>query len=263
MRLGGRTVGSCGLLCGPFILAMTLAAGAGETPPRKPVIRYREDVLTVRVVKVPVSEVLAEFARQSGAEIRGQPCEAHDVTAQFDDVPLGQALYRLLGDQNYALVYGHGGRLQTVRLLGGPPGGATSTGIGSSATSKSPSPTGDLTSLAEHRVPVGERGGDPGTDILAPAVAGLQRIADFWLQGDDSPARESARSELMGIETDPESRNYAVNLASTYSDAEFAELLRQMAGSRAEQLANFIASQSRVTELRMKALSVRDILSVH
>src|SRR5437870_9785915 len=50
--------------------------------------------------------------RQTGAEIRGQPHTPGAVTAAFEAVPFGEALHRLLGDQNFALIFAAGGRLK-------------------------------------------------------------------------------------------------------------------------------------------------------
>src|SRR3989441_7862474 len=58
------------------------------------------------------------------AEIRGQVREPREVTADFESVPLPEALARLLGGQDSALVYGEGGRLKAVRLVGGDQLGA-------------------------------------------------------------------------------------------------------------------------------------------
>ena len=90
---------------------------------------YRSDRLSVRLEKVPLEEVLAELGRVSGAEIHGAPREPRAITAQFDDVPLLEALFRLIGDQNFMLSYGEGDRLRTIELFGGPqePRDATST----------------------------------------------------------------------------------------------------------------------------------------
>src|SRR5205809_4410602 len=88
-----------------------------------PLIHYSNDALTVRLSGVQNSDILAELARQSGAEIRGQVREPREVTADFESVPLPEALARLLGEQDSALVYGEVGRLKAVRLLGGDQGG--------------------------------------------------------------------------------------------------------------------------------------------
>ena len=95
-------------------------------------IRYEKDALTVRLTNVPVAEVLDELRRQTGAEVRGQPCTPGAVSAEFEAVSLGDALHRLLGEQNFALVFGDGGRLKTVRLLGGPDGPAAAPPSGAS-----------------------------------------------------------------------------------------------------------------------------------
>jgi len=102
-----------------------LAAAEGSSP----IVTYRRDRLSVRLEKVPLEDVLAELGRVSGAEIRGAPREPRDLTAKFDDVPLPEALHRLLGDQNFMLKYGEADRLRTIELFGGPqePRNASST----------------------------------------------------------------------------------------------------------------------------------------
>src|SRR5436309_2745303 len=92
------------------------ARAADDAP--VPLIHYSNDALTVRLSGVQNSDILAELARQSGAEIRGQVREPRAVTADFESVPLPEALARLLGGPNFALVYGQGGRVKAVRLLG-------------------------------------------------------------------------------------------------------------------------------------------------
>src|SRR5438093_8155088 len=100
------------------------ARAADDAP--VPLIAYSNDALTVRLSGVQNSDILQELARQSGAEIRGDVREAREVTADFQSVPLPEALARLLGEQDFALVYGKGGRLKAVRLLGGSRAGAPS-----------------------------------------------------------------------------------------------------------------------------------------
>src|SRR5438552_756326 len=124
-----------------IVLAATLTGGAraGEDAPAR-VILYTRDTLTVRVAGVSNSEILEELSRQSGADIRGQVGEPREVTADFDSLPLPEALAHLLGEQNFALVYGKGGRLKAVRLLGGPQLGAQATGSPSSGPEQPPFP---------------------------------------------------------------------------------------------------------------------------
>ena len=42
----------------------------------------------------------------------------YDVSAEFESVPVAEGLYRLLGNQNFALIYGEDGNLKAVQLLG-------------------------------------------------------------------------------------------------------------------------------------------------
>jgi hypothetical protein len=99
------------------LLALAQApARAADAPER--VIRYSDDRLSVKLTLAPVAEVIDEIGHQTGAEIRGQLAEVREVSAEFDEVPLPEALHRLLGTQNFALVYGDKGKLKALELLG-------------------------------------------------------------------------------------------------------------------------------------------------
>ena len=79
-------------------VALTVMLGApcvraAEDAPGR-VVRYGKDALSVRLVHAPVSEVLAELSRQSGAEIRGQVSDPRELTAEFDAMPLREATLR-------------------------------------------------------------------------------------------------------------------------------------------------------------------------
>jgi len=95
--------------------------------------------------------VLAELGRVSGAEIRGAPREPRDLTAKFDDVPLPEALHRLLGDQNFMLKYGEADRLRMIELFGGPqePRNASST---SPAAGSAGGASGQIAAISSSRL---------------------------------------------------------------------------------------------------------------
>src|SRR5205814_8862134 len=101
--------------------ALACSAGRAETAdgPSASVLTYRNDRLSVRLVGVPLAEVMADIGRASGAEIYGILPQPREVSAEFDDVPLVEALDRLLGNQNFVLKYGKGDRLHAIKLLGG------------------------------------------------------------------------------------------------------------------------------------------------
>src|SRR5256886_9561572 len=121
-----RAAAAIVLLAAAALRPSSAPAVAERSPP---IVTYRSDQLSVRLEKVPLEDVLAELGRVSGAEIRGAPREPRDLTAKFDDVPLPEALHRLLGDQNFMLKYGEADRLRMIELFGGPqePRNASST----------------------------------------------------------------------------------------------------------------------------------------
>src|SRR5438552_6902496 len=123
------------------VLAAALAAPGARSEEGTPgrVIRYQGDTLTEDLAGAPVDDVVDELGRQAGAEIRGQVRDPHEVSVEFDSVSLAEALHRLLGDQNFALVYGNEGRLKSVRLLGGPTAAAAAVGSWTPSRSTRPS----------------------------------------------------------------------------------------------------------------------------
>jgi hypothetical protein len=94
------------------------ARASGEGRPG-PVIAYSPEALTMRVGKAPLSAVLEEIGHQAGAVIRGEP-GVQEVGGSFEDVPLDEALDRLLRKRNYTLRYGPEGDLRAIDLLGEP-----------------------------------------------------------------------------------------------------------------------------------------------
>jgi hypothetical protein len=239
-------------------LAMLLGTAWAQDEAAR-VVRYENDALTVKLAKVPVSDVLAELSRVSGAEIRGQP-NGRDVSAEFEAVPLPDALHRLLGDQNFALIYGDGGKLKAVKLLGGPqsqPAAGNAT-AGVPKPVMAPTPTGDpgmVLRLFASQSPV------PVTGRLAQALGGetatFQQLMDTGMHHEDAGIRaEAVRAGLQGIERDANLRTAVLNTVNALDDAQLGDMVRGMAGERAEEFMMHVATQSRASELRIKASSV-------
>jgi len=235
-----------------WILAVAGIAGADER-----IIRYEKDALTVHLTNVPVAEVLDEVARQTGAQIRGQVRADRDVTAQFDAVPLPEALHRLLGDQNFALVYGDGGKLKSVRLLGGTTGQTAGAPAPSPAAPAVPPPPVQpgLANLIANHPPV------PVTGRLAQTVGGpnatLQQLFEIGTRNDDSSLRSDAiRTMVSTLETDPALRAAAIGELGTIDDGALSAILRGAAGEHAEEVAMQVLAQARASEIRVKASSV-------
>jgi hypothetical protein len=243
-------------------VAVDVPAAAPEEPAADGdavhVIRYENDALTVRLHQVPVTDVLDELGRQSGAVIRGQVREPREVTVEFDAVPLSDALHRLLGSQNFALVYADGGRLRAVKLLGGP---AAATGAKAptpatvaapAAPAAAPVSPAALMAMFERHPPV------PVTGRLADAIGGesatFMQLATAGVQNDDPVVRlEAVRAALQAVEAEPELRTALLSAVNGLADGDVSNLVRGAAGDKAEEIAMHIASQARTTELRAKA----------
>lgn len=231
---------------------------ADDTPAL--VIHYAGDTLTVRLSQVPLRDVLGEIGRQAGAEIRGGLLNPRDVSAEFDAVSLPEALHRLLGEQNFALVYGEGGRLRAVKLLGGPLGPppvsfATANAPPVTVPDTPAGTTGALLGLIAAHPPV------PITGRLAAAIgaetATLQQILDTSLHTDDATVRsDGIRRTLALVEAEPDLRAALLGTVKGMDDSNLVGLLRAVSPGHAEEITVHIATQSRVSELRVKASSV-------
>ena len=228
------------------------ARAADDAP--VPLIAYSNDALTVRLSGVQNSDILAELARQSGAEIRGQVREPREVTADFESVPLPEALARLLGEQNFALVYGKGGRLKAVRLVGGDQLGAPAsptTTVPPAAAGRRSRPLSRSSSIAilPCRLPASL------ADALGAQSATLRQLLDLSLHhGDPAVRAEAVRTGLATVEAEPELRSAVIGELNNADSALLGALLR--ASEQAEDVATQIWRDSRAAEIRVKALSV-------
>ena len=236
------------------LLGLALAGRSGraaeETPPR--VIRYDNDVLTVHLNDVPVAEVLQEVARQSGAEVRGQVREPHDVTASFDAVPLPEALSRLLGDQAFALVYDKSGHLKAVRLLGSD--AVLAKAAPAAPPQRAPFP-GDLPALIDRHPPVPVSG--PVADAIRSESVSLWRLLDLSLHHPDPTVRaEALRTGVAAIEADRELYVAVIGELDNADSALLASLLSSAAGDNAQEVAAQVLQDARSAQLRLKASSV-------
>ncbi len=237
-----------------------LAAAAGSSP----IVTYRSDRLSVRLEGVPLGEVLAELGRVSGAAIQGAPRDPRDITARFDDVPLSEALHRLLGDQNFMLRYGEGDRLRTIELFGGPqeprevitsPAAGPAGGSSPAAGSKMPQSLAVAIGVLERHPPVAVTG------QLAQALGGntatFRQLFDAAMHQQDQAVRgEAVRASLEALDAEPDLRSNVMRVLGEVDDAALGQLLRGVAGTRAEEIANGVATEAKAGELRSKALGV-------
>lgn len=263
LRVPGVTdkLSSMRLVPALVVLVALLAAGAAraDSDAQERVIRYAGDTLTVRLAKVAVTDVLDEVGRQAGAEIRGTVRTPRDVSVEFDAVPISDALHRLLGDQNFALVYGHEGQLKSVRLLGGPLNGSVARpppnpAMEALAAATSPGTANVMEALAKHgAVPIAGHLGD----ALGGQRATLFQLLDLSTHHADPTVRaEAARALIAAVDTDPVLRTNVLSQLNTMDDAALAEYFRNSAGDNAEEVAMQILSSARAPEIRSRATAV-------
>ena len=238
-----------------------LAAAEGSSP----IVTYRRDQLSVRLDSVPLEEVLAELGRVSGAEIRGAPREPRDLTAKFDDVPLPEALHRLLGDQNFMLKYGEADRLRMIELFGGPqePRNASSTspaagpfgGASPAAGSTMPQNLAVAISVLARHPPVAVTG--RLAEALGGNTATFRQLFEAAMQQQDAELRtEALHASLGAFDAEPDLRSSVLRALGGVDDTTLGQMLRGIAGTRAEEIANQVATHAQAGELRSRALSV-------
>jgi hypothetical protein len=81
-------------------------AGPARVPPPEFFIAVQGDRVTARLERASLRQVLAELRRQSGVQAQfADPVDDGTVWKTFADVPLIDALYRLLEGRSFALYY--------------------------------------------------------------------------------------------------------------------------------------------------------------
>jgi hypothetical protein len=247
------------LVAAPLLAAVlglnvtALAADDAATPPDR-VIRYENDTLTVHIVRMPVTEVLSELEQQTGATVRGSLLDPREVSADFKAVPLAQALARLLGDQNFALVYGEGGRLRVINLL--PGGQVAAVPRPMAATPPTTVPPQSAVTLEEFAQIIDSQPPVKCDGQLAEAlgpVATYRQLLETALSHSDASLRMLAVGvAIRSIEGQPELRSKLVGAAAGVEADHLSQLIESAAGNRAQEFASNVTAQTRATEVRAK-----------
>src|SRR5436190_342814 len=233
-------------------LAVALACrdGRGAEDAGAHLLRYENDALTVHLSSVPVVDVLQELALQSGAEVKGQVREPHDVTASFESVPLPQALIRLLGNQNFALVYGKGGHLKAVRLLGGVQTVLAAATVVSAPTSPRPASPVGLQELIARHPPVPVSGAV--ADALQAPSATLQQLIELSLHHQDANVRtEALRTGMATVEAERELFSAVIKELNDVGSESLANQLHVAAGEHAEDVASDALREAHAAQIRL------------
>lgn len=258
----------CGTLGLVFAAPLALLAVASA-----PEVELRDGRLSVEAEKVPLAQVLEKFETATGAEIKGDVREPREVSIRFEAVPLEEALTRLLGEQNYTVVYGEDGRPRRIELLGGP-------------LAKPPPGSGrtDDTSTAELSLPEGWPPDAKTREAVEVLQAFVDRNPSIPLRGrlaqklggdtttfeqlvesigrlDDPRLRTRAwRTGLRSLQAEPLVWDAFVTMVTSLPDDPVRDWMRTMAGPHAEELMRHLVRHG-PAELRTKASGVLDELA--
>ncbi len=106
------------VLC--LLCSITLVKAAERASPLD--VRYQPDnrLVSISAQSVPLADVLHALAAETGLEIRIDPSVSDKVLQYFNNLPLEQAIQRLIGSHQTLLVYGTGkeaGNLSKVHVM--------------------------------------------------------------------------------------------------------------------------------------------------
>ena len=243
-------------------MALACWASSARTAdePSRGVLKYQNDRLSVRLVEAPLEQVMADLGQASGADVFGTLGQRRDVSAEFDDVPLVEALQRLLGDQNFVLEYGRGDRLRAIKLVGGPLApikiAVTSAPVPNvapptSGVPRARDPGGAVAMLDGHSaIPISGR----LAQALGTNAATLRQLFDAAAHNADATVRaEAMRAFMRGLDAEPAFRELVLRALNTLDDFTLTQMLYGLAGQHAVEMAAEIAAHAHGSELRSRA----------
>lgn len=253
----------------------SVGATVEKSSDSSPVLRYKENTLTVHCEATSVRSLLEELREQSGAEIEMDLLEDSRVTVDFERLPLQQALKRLMPNQNYFATY------RVVRQ-----DGADGVGVGSEiARLEITGPAGDPMSppasaarRAEDDLSLEDRQVEASMELYGslltvplqlPRESGLATalgrdtpsvkdvLQAAFRHGDEPVRREAA--EALARTLEPRAAEIALPGGSG-SIAQMAEVLREVAGPNAEEFIAVLAENFQTPRLRTQALAIGEAL---
>ena len=199
---------------------------------------------------MPLDEVLQAVVAPSNGEIRGGVKQPHDVTIEFEDVPLQDGLGRLLGDQNFVLTFRENGSLRTLTLLGGAQEQSSEARIVTPTLAAHPAVA--ATDMMQRNVPV--PAGSKLAQFLGTPSATLQQLLDISLRQDDASLRvEALRAGVGAIDSEPDLKAMVVKSLGDTDDHTLENVIRAVAQDRAHEILSQMAAITRTPELRTRS----------
>lgn len=228
------------------VVTSLLIAGPAVAATGAPSVTYRDDKLSVSLQKVPVGEGVTLIEKAIGADVRGRVPSEGEISIDFENVPLHEALGRLFGERNFAITYGADGRATAIELFGAPlPAPPKAAAVETSAAPVEPTgwPPDEKTKAAVATLRTFlERNPSVDLDPELAKVAGaktttfieLMRIA---AQNDDRRVRARAWNEsVRTMRDDPEVWEALVVVMNTAPEDSMRDFARNQLGPNAEEL---------------------------
>jgi len=211
------TRGVIGSLIASWFFGSTALAASPQVAPLPRILIFADGVLTARLQKVPLHQVMDEVSQQSGVRVRwlnGGSTEL--VSVDFQHLPITEALQRLLPQRNFLLLY-HAERLQQIWVTSA--GQGADEPIRASLTDSSSSAEEERTEDEEEPVALSPRELLAQGQELALHAKNEMRRADAikWLASEGGDDLQS-RTTLLQIANDP---------TDPFMQALAAELLEQ------------------------------------
>ena len=209
-------------------LAVLLVTGAAVDSRAASSVRYRDDRLSVHADGESLDGLLDLLARSTGADVVGQPDGPADVTADFDDVPLADAMRRLFGERSFSLTYEHD-RVRTIAFA-------------ASNLAKDDEPTGPSAAQQPPAVSRISLSGGPQATLSPRLAVALgtdaanfgELMTTFVLHGDPLVRRDAMREGMRLLSSRPELSAQLLGPFRAMDGRAVAAYMRQTFGSDAE-----------------------------
>jgi hypothetical protein len=215
----------------------------------EPDVTIAGDRVSAELRDVPTPDVVAAIAAVSGAEVVGGVDRVDPVSITLDEVPVAEALERVLGGQSFTIVYGGDGSIRRIRLLGGAGGGES--GPAKAAARRGLKPH----ELFAAEVRVSSAG--PLFDALGSDTTTLGQLFEIAAKNEQANLRLAAvDAGVTAIEADPDLQSAVDELLDLSEDGQLANMARLGAGERAAELVSRILSRTRRPAVRQRAVSV-------
>jgi len=229
------------------------------TPPAAaPTVRFRNDKLSVDAHDVGLAVLLRAIAKESGAELVGAPRAERPLTISFDDIPIKEALERLVGEQNFTLKYDDQGKLKAIELRGGQEAAEVQKPV-----ETAPTAVGNTEPPKWYAFYKAFDGRDhiPLSADLRKATGkeevGFDELGNTAIANEDPRIRRAAlHAAIKAMEQDPEMMDTVLATLAAMTDEELAAFARKNAHYRAEDLVKNTLRETSDTALRSRARNV-------